>query len=100
MIFLKHVLILATILFILGFICLLSRRNLFFILIGLEIMINSISLIFVTAGNYWDQSDGQIMYILTISLSAVEIGIGLALALQLYDQYQTLEIYKISEIKE
>ncbi|MGP1939272.1 MAG: NADH-quinone oxidoreductase subunit NuoK [Arsenophonus sp. ET-DL9-MAG3] len=98
MILLQHGLILTTILFVLGLTCLLIRRNFLFMLIGLEIMINSAALAFVIAGSYWTQSDGQIMYILAISLAAAEASIGLALLLQLHRHYHSLNIDKVSEM--
>ena len=64
MIPLQHGLILAAILFVLGLTGLVIRRNLLFMLIGLEIMINASALAFVVAGSYWGQTDGQVMYIL------------------------------------
>lgn len=70
MIPLTHGLILAAILFVLGLTGLVIRRNLLFMLISLEIMINAAALAFVVAGSYWGQADGQIMYILAISLAA------------------------------
>lgn len=63
MIPLQHGLILAAILFVLGLTGLVIRRNLLFMLIGLEIMINASALAFVVAGSYWGQTDGQVMYI-------------------------------------
>ncbi|STM19654.1 NADH dehydrogenase I subunit K [Escherichia coli] len=69
MIPLQHGLILAAILFVLGLTGLVIRRNLLFMLIGLEIMINASALAFVVAGSYWGQTDGQVMYILAISLA-------------------------------
>ena len=60
----------AAILFVLGLTGLVIRRNLLFMLIGLEIMINASALAFVVAGSYWGQTDGQVMYILAISLAA------------------------------
>ncbi|UDG80897.1 NADH-quinone oxidoreductase subunit K [Candidatus Hartigia pinicola] len=98
MIPLEHGLILAAILFVMGFSCLVMRRNFFFILIGLEIMINSTALAFVVAGSFWGQSDGQIMYIFTIALAAAEASIGLAFLLQLYRHRQNLNIDKVSEM--
>ena len=83
MIPLTHGLILAAILFVLGLTGLVIRRNLLFMLIGLEIMINASALAFVVAGSYWGQTDGQVMYILAISLAAAEASIGLALLLAL-----------------
>lgn len=60
MIPLQHGLILAAILFVLGLTGLVIRRNLLFMLIGLEIMINASALAFVVAGSYWGQTDGQV----------------------------------------
>ncbi|QLB46982.1 NADH-quinone oxidoreductase subunit NuoK [Morganella morganii] len=99
MIPLHHGLILAAVLFILGFTCLVIRRNLLFMLIGLEVMINAAALAFVVVGSYWNQPDGQVMYILAISLAAAEASIGLALLLQLHRQRQDLDIDKVSEMR-
>ncbi|OTA21211.1 NADH-quinone oxidoreductase subunit K [Xenorhabdus beddingii] len=99
MIALHHGLILAAILFMLGFACLIIRRNLLFMLIGLEIMINASALAFVVAGSYWLQPDGQVMYILAITLAAAEASIGLALLLQLHRRRQNLNIDTVSEMR-
>lgn len=99
MIPLHHGLILAAVLFILGFTCLVIRRNLLFMLIGLEVMINAAALAFVVGSSYWNQPDGQVMYILAISLAAAEASIGLALLLQLHRQRQDLDIDKVSEMR-
>ncbi|MBT0726757.1 NADH-quinone oxidoreductase subunit NuoK [Rosenbergiella australiborealis] len=99
MIPLQHGLILAAILFIMGFTSIILRRNLLFMLIGLEIMINAAALALVVAGSYWGQADGQVMYILAISLAAAEASIGLALLLQLHRRRQTLNIDSVSEMR-
>ncbi|PPI88882.1 NADH-quinone oxidoreductase subunit NuoK [Candidatus Pantoea edessiphila] len=99
MINLQHGLILAIVLFMIGFTSLIIRRNLFFILVGLEIMINAAALALVFAGSYWGQVDGQIMYIIAISLAASEAGIGLALLIQLYRRYGSLNIDSINEMQ-
>ena len=95
MIPLQHGLILAAILFVLGLTGLVIRRNLLFMLIGLEIMINASALAFVVAGSYWGQTDGQVMYILAISLASI----GLALLLQLHRRRQNLNIDSVSEMR-
>ncbi|WP_457913508.1 NADH-quinone oxidoreductase subunit NuoK [Candidatus Gillettellia adelgis] len=94
----QHGLILSIILFILGFTGVLVRRNLLFILISLEIMINSTALAFIIAGSHWGQTDGQVMYILVISLAASEASVGLAFLLQLYRRRHTLDVDKLSEM--
>ncbi|MDR0217820.1 MAG: NADH-quinone oxidoreductase subunit NuoK [Enterobacteriaceae bacterium] len=99
MIPLEHGLILAAILFTLGFACLIIRRNLLFMLIGLEIMINASALAFIVAGSSHLQPDGQVMYILAISLAAAEASVGLALLLQLHRRRQNLNIDTVSEMR-
>ena len=99
MIPLQHGLMLAAVLFVLGLTSLVLRRNLLFMLIGLEIMIKAAALALVVAGSYWGQADGQVMYILAISLAAAEASIGLALLLQLYRRRQTLNIDTVSEMR-
>lgn len=96
---LQHGLILAAILFVLGLTGVMIRRNLLFMLIGLEIMINAAALAFVVAGSYWGQAGGRVMFILAISLAAAEASIGLALLLQLHRRSQNLNIDKVSEMR-
>ncbi|MBK4764895.1 MAG: NADH-quinone oxidoreductase subunit NuoK [Pantoea sp. Brub] len=98
MIHLQYGLILSAILFIIGLTSLLVRRNLMFILIGIEIMLNASALALVFAGNYWKQIEGQIMYIMAISLAAAETSIGLALLIQLH-RYHSLNIDSMREMK-
>ncbi|MCW5197657.1 NADH-quinone oxidoreductase subunit NuoK [Buchnera aphidicola] len=92
-------LILSIFLFFLGFICLIVKRNLLYILIGLEIMINSLALMMVFIGNYWKQVDGQIMYIFIITIAASEASIGLAFLINIYKYKNTLDINVLSEMK-
>ncbi|ATW33915.1 MULTISPECIES: NADH-quinone oxidoreductase subunit NuoK [Candidatus Hamiltonella] len=99
MIPMQHGLILAAILFTLGLTGLLIRRNLIFMLISLEVMINSAALAWVVAGSHWGQPDGQIFYLLAITLAAAEASIGLALLLQLYRRHHTLNIDILSEMR-
>ena len=98
MISLFHGLFLSLILFILGLTSLIVRRNVLFILISLEIMMNAAALALVVVSTYWKQPDGQIMYILAITLAASEASIALALLLQLYRNKKTLNINVLSEM--
>ena len=83
--------LLAAILFALGLIGLLVRRNLIFILMSLEVMLNAAGLAFVVAGSRWAQPDGQVMFIFILATAAAEVSVGLALLLQLYHQYKSLD---------
>lgn len=95
----EHGLALAGILFAMGLIGLIVRRNILFVLMCIEVMMNACALAFVVAGSRWGQPDGQIMFILILSLAASEASIGLALVFQLYRRYHTLDIDSASEMR-
>ena len=86
-------------LFALGVAGLLVRRNLLFILMSIEIMLNAAGLAFVTAGARWTQADGQVMFIFILAMAAAEVSVGLALVLQLYHQNESLDADATSEMK-
>ena len=71
-----HALILAGILFALGLAGLLMRRNLIFILMSIEIMLNGTGVAFVAAGSRWGQSDGQIMFLFILAMAAAEVSVA------------------------
>jgi len=96
---LQHGLILAGALFSLGVIGIIVRRNIFFILLSIEIMLNAAGLAFVVAGAYWGQPDGQIMFIFILTMAAAEVSVGLALVLQLYHRFKTLDVDRISQMR-
>ncbi len=96
---LDHVLLLAGILFSIGLVGVMVRRNILFILISLEIVINSTGLAFIAAGAHWGQADGQIMFLLLLTLAAAEVSIGLALILQIHRRYQTLDVDTLKEMR-
>lgn len=95
----EHGLLVAGVLFCLGLTGLMVRRNLLFMLMSIEIMMNAAALAFVVAGSRWAQADGQVMYILVISLAAAEASIGLALLMMLYRRHHTLDVDTVSEMR-
>jgi NADH-quinone oxidoreductase subunit K len=86
-----HALFVAAVLFVLGLVGLLLRRNLIFILMSVEIMVNAAGLAFIAAGSRWAQPDGQVMFIFILTLAAAEVSVALALVLQLYYRFKTLD---------
>lgn len=86
-----HGLILAGILFVLGFVGVMVRRNIIFMLLSLEIMLNAAGLAFVVAGSLWGQADGQVMFLFVLAMAAAEVSVGLALVLQLYKGTHSLD---------
>jgi NADH-quinone oxidoreductase subunit K len=86
-----HALLLAGVLFLMGLIGVMVRRNIIFILLSLEIMLNATGLAFVAAGCRWGRPDGQIMFLFILAMAAAEVSLGLALVLQLYHRIHDLD---------
>jgi len=95
----EYALGLAAILFALGLIGLLVRRNILFILISIEIMLNAAGLAFVTAGYRWGQPDGQVVFLFILATAGAEVSVGLALVLRLYKHFHTLDVDAASNMK-
>jgi NADH-quinone oxidoreductase subunit K len=95
----EHGLLLAAVLFALGLVGVLTRRNLVFVLMSLEIMLNATALAFVVAGSRWGGTDGQIMFLMIISLAAAEVAVGLGLVLQLFHKFKTLDLDVLAKMK-
>jgi NADH-quinone oxidoreductase subunit K len=74
-----EVLILATILFFMGYICTVTRQNLIMILIGVEIMLNSSGLVFIAGALHHHSLDGQAFVLFLFAVAAAEVAVGLAL---------------------
>jgi NADH-quinone oxidoreductase subunit K len=94
-----HALILAGILFTLGLVGVLVRRNVLFILLSIEIMLNAAGLAFVAAGARWAQPDGQVMFIFVLAMAAAEVSVGLALLLQVVRHFRTLDADAADEMR-
>ncbi len=94
------VLIVSAILFVLGLVGVLTRKNVIFMLISVEIMLNAAGLAFVAAGARWQQPDGQVMFLFILAMAAAEVSIGLALVLQIYHQNKSLDVGNITALKD
>ncbi len=95
----EHGLALAAVLFTLGLTGVLVRRNIIFVLLSLEIMLNAAALAFVVAGAHWGQADGQVMFFFILAMAAAEAAVGLALVVQLYYRFNTLDVDTVSDLR-
>ncbi len=86
-------------LFALGLAGVLMRRDLVFILMSVEIMLNGTGVAFVAAGSRWGQPDGQIMFLFILAMAASEVAVGLALVLRLYHHHRNLDADAISDMR-
>jgi NADH-quinone oxidoreductase subunit K len=86
--------LLAAILFLTGLAGLLVRRDVIFMLMAVEIMLNAAGLAFIVAGSAWGQSDGQVMFIFILTMAATEVAVGLALIIQLFMKFKSVDTNK------
>ncbi|MBL4827508.1 MAG: NADH-quinone oxidoreductase subunit NuoK [Spongiibacteraceae bacterium] len=96
---LEHSLLLASFLFCIGLFGVMVRRNIIFILMSLELMLNAAALAFVAAGAHWGQADGQIMFLLILTLAAAEVAVALVLVLHCYKQHHSVDIDQLSDMR-
>ncbi len=90
---------LASILFVIGVVGVLVRRNIIFILMSIEIMLNAAGIAFVAAGARWGQPDGQVMFVFILVMAASEVAVGLALVLQIYYRMKSLDADAVSRMR-
>ena len=79
-----HVLVLSGLLFLLGTVCAVIRRNLIMILLGVEIMLNAATIAFVGAALRWHDMEGQVFVLFIFAVAAAEVSVGLALIIGVY----------------
>ena len=99
MISIHWLLFLSLALFSIGAYGVVARRNLLFILLSLEIMLNAVVLWFVSGASVHGNPDGQIMYLLILTLAASEVAVGLGLVIHMYRQHHTLDVDKLSQLR-
>jgi len=89
----------ALMLFLVGLVGVMVRRELLFVLMALEIMLNAAALAFIAAAAKWQQADGQVMVLFILVATAAEVGVGLSLVLRLYHEFGTVDGDQISSMR-
>lgn len=92
-------LLLAGFLFLIGLMGILVRRNFLFMLMSLEIMMNSAGLAFIMVGAHFNQPDGQVMFIFILSVAAAEVSVALALVILMFRHFKTLNTKNLNTLK-
>lgn len=95
----NHALIFAAALFMIGVIGLVIRRNLVFVLMSIEIMLNASVIAFAAASARWHQADGQSVILFILVIVACETAVGLALLLRIYHNWRTMDSDEVSEMR-
>lgn len=85
-----HYLILSALLFSLGLIGIIVRRNILIMFMCLEVLLNSVNLAFVALARFYGLMDGQVVAIFVMAIAAVEAAIGLGIVISLFRNRQTV----------
>ncbi|MFY8190717.1 MAG: NADH-quinone oxidoreductase subunit NuoK [Bacteroidia bacterium] len=91
--------VLSTILFSIGVMGVLMRRNALIILMCIELMLNSVNLLLVSFSAYAGNSDGQVFVFFIMVVAAAEVAVGLALLVSIYRNLATTDIDVLSKLK-
>jgi NADH-quinone oxidoreductase subunit K len=89
----------AAILFILGLVGLVMRRNIVYTLMSIEVMLNAAGIVFIVGGARWGQADGQVMFLFIVAMAAAEVSVGLAIVLRLFSLYKSLNVDEANLLK-
>ena len=96
---LEHVIILSGILFAIGVLGVLFRRNALVIFMSIELMLNAVNLALVGFSRYYNSVDGQVFVFLVMTLAAAEVAGGLAIIVALFRNKQTVNVDEINLMK-
>jgi NADH-quinone oxidoreductase subunit K len=96
---LEHYLVVSALLFALGLMGVIVRRNLLIIYMSLELMLNAANLALVAFSRFTDNLDGQVFVFFTITVAAAEVAVGLALIVAIYRKRQTTHVEDLTTLK-
>lgn len=96
---LEHYLVVSAILFTLGLLGVIVRRNLLVIYMSLEMMLNAANLALVACSRFTNSLDGQVFVFFIITVAAAEVAVGLALIVALYRKRQTAHVEDLTLLK-
>jgi NADH-quinone oxidoreductase subunit K len=92
-------LLLSAVLFCLGIVGFLIKRNLITVFMSIELMLNAVNLSFVTFAHQWHQVKGQIFVFFVMMVAAAEAAVGLAIIIAVFRTRATLAVDRIDLMK-
>lgn len=95
-----HYLFLSALLFFIGLLGLLIRRNILLVLLSIELMLNAANLNFIAGSALHGHLDGQVSAFFVMVIAAAEVTIGLAIAVLLFRQRGAIDTYEIKQLKD
>ena len=98
----SHYLIVGAVMFVTGVICMATKRNALGVLMGVELMLNSVNLTLVAFSRFSDTDvalSTQVFVIFIVAVAAAEVAVGLALAMVVYRNRHTVSVDDIDLLK-
>lgn len=97
---LNHYLTVSVILFVIGLLAIISRRNVIMVLMGVELILNSANLNIVAFSRFTAFSlEGHMIALFVIIIAAAEAAVALAIALNIYNRFKTVNVDEVSRLK-
>ena len=96
---LNHYIILSAIIFCIGIIGVLTRRNAIVIFMSVELMLNSVNLLLTVFSIYRNDAAGQVFVFFVMALAAAEVAVGLAIIVMIYRNTNTIDINVLNRLK-
>lgn len=96
---LNHYIILSAIIFCIGVIGVLIRRNAIVIFMSVELMLNSVNLLLTVFSIYRNDAAGQVFVFFVMALAAAEVAVGLAIIVMIYRNTNTIDINVLNRLK-
>jgi NADH-quinone oxidoreductase subunit K len=91
--------LLATMLFIIGVIGVLIRRNAIIIFMSIELMLNAVNLLLIAFSSYKSDANGQVFVFFIMAVAAAEVAVGLALIVMIYRNIRTIDIGLLNKLR-
>jgi len=96
---LNHYLVISTILFVIGMVGVMRRKNLLMLFFATEIMLNAVNIGFAAVSHYYADLSGQMFAFFIIAIAASEVAVGLGLLIVWYKKYHTLDLDSLRQMK-
>jgi NADH-quinone oxidoreductase subunit K len=95
----NYYIVLSAILFTIGVLCVLTRRNSLIIFMSIELMLNAANLAFVAFSSVIRSFSGQIFVFFVIAVAAAEVAVGLALIVEIFKSKRSIDVDQMSSLK-
>ena len=95
----EHALALSGILFAIGTVGAITRRNLIVVLMSIELMLNAVNVSLVAFSRLWGSLDGQIFVLMVIVVAAAEVAVGLGIVISLFRNRESVNVEDVSLLK-